>query len=309
MAEKKNNKFIKAEFQTASKIQKDYKTNPFEKYSGKFSASFGTLLLGICLAVIGLVLLGYSEGIDNDLNVVRRSPLIHESNLIRNSGMIKLTGMPIVQHPLTIPGSEGEFLYYIKTLEEKVDGDWIEVNKEQVFSPFKVGEIEIDSSKAELAFDLVDISEEEAGDTREIIRGVPIQNELVVVGNLKNKSISDGVVFIITNKSNKDLVGSMTHMGTMEWWLYKIGALLLITLGITSFILPILTFLDVFPHIGLAAMGLIMLFSFLVAALLVFIAAIVITFWWLIFIIVGLVIILLIRIKSRKKYQPISFVP
>ena len=99
-------------------------------------------------------------------------------------------------------------------------------------------------------------------------------------------------------------------MGTTEWWVYKIGALLLITLGITSFVLPILTFLDIFPELGLPTIGLIFLFAFLMAALVVFIAAVVITFWWLIFVIVGLLLILLIRIKSKNKYRrPISFVP
>lgn len=309
MSEDKNNAFIRKEFQSTSEIKKDYQENPFEKYSGKFRTSFSTLFLGMIIGVIGLVLLGYSEGIDNDLNIIRRSPLIQEENLIRSSGMIKLTGAPILIKELTVPGFDDGLIYYETLVEEKIDDKWVEINKQQVFAPFSIGHIQIDASDAQLEFDLIEISKKETENQRETTYGVIADNELVVVGHLENSLIADGVVFVVTNKSNKDLVNSMSNMGTMEWWLYKVGALLLITLGITSFILPILTFLDIFPQLGLGAIGLIMLFAFLLSALLVFIAAIVITFWWLMFVIVGLVFILMIRIKSRKKYQPISFVP
>jgi len=310
MLEEKDNNFIKAKYRSTSKVEKDYKTNPFEKYSGKFSTSFGTLLLGIMLGVIGLVLLGYSEGIDNDMNIVRRSPLIKEGNLIRSSGMIKLSGVPTTKTELKVSGSDENLLYYTKTIEEKIDGKWMEVNKQHVFAPFSIGDVYVDASEAKLEFDLTDISQEETDNRRETVRGVFLNNEIVVIGSLKNGEIRGGVVFIVTNKSNKDLLRSISNMGTTEWWVYKIGALLLITLGITSFVLPILTFLDIFPELGLPTIGLIFLFAFLMAALVVFIAAVVITFWWLIFVIVGLLLILLIRIKSKNKYRrPISFVP
>lgn len=309
MPEDKNHEFIKKEFQSTSNVKKDYKSNSFGKYSGKFRTSFGTLFLGIALGVIGLVLLGYSEGIDNNLNIVRRAPLIQQENLIRTSGMIKLTGVPIVQRELKVPGFEDGLVYYAKITEEKIEGEWVEINKQQVFAPFSIGQIYVDAFKADLEFDLIKISEEETEIERETVYGVLAQNELVIIGSLHGGSISDGVIFVVTNKSTKDLISSMSHTGTMEWWLYKIGALLLITLGITSFILPILAFLDIFPQLGLGAIGLIFLFAFLIAALLVFVAAVVITFWWLIFVIVGIVVISLIRIKSKKKYQSISFVP
>ncbi len=309
MPENKNNEFIKEEFQSTSKIKKDYKVNPFEKYSGKFSTSFGTLILGMMLGVIGLVLLGYSEGIDNDLNTIRRTPLINQENLIRSSGMIKLTGKPTVNSELNVPNFEDDLIYYETITEEKIDGEWVEINQQQVFASFFIGEIKIDAAKADLEFDVMEISKDETEDKRVTISGVLAKNDLVVVGTLKDDVMTEGSVFVVTNKSNKDLIGSMSHTGTLEWWLYKMGALLLITLGITSFVLPILTFLDIFPKLSLGVLGLIFLFAFLLAALLVFIAAIVITFWWLIFVIVGLLVILLIRIKSKKKYQPISFVP
>lgn len=306
---KKDNKFIKEKYRATGSVKKDYKASPFEKYSGRFSASFGTLLLGIILSVIGLVLLGYSEGIDNDINVVKRSPLIHHENLMRNSGMIKLTGIPTVKQGLSAPGADEELLYYEMITQQKNGNMWKTVSIQKLYVPFSLGDIAIDMPSAELQFDLKELSTVEQGNIREIVRGVPVNEEVVVVGRLSGQSINDGVVFVVTNKAQKDLLDAMTHMETMEWWLYKVGSLLLITLGITSFILPILTFLDIFPKISLAVIGFLLLFAFLLASLLVFISAIVITFWWLIFVIVGLVLILLIRIKSKKHYQPISFVP
>ncbi len=306
---KKDNKFIKEKYRSTSTIKKDYKASPFEKYSGRFSTSFGTLLLGIILSVIGLVLLGYSEGIDNDINVVKRSPLIHHENLMRNSGMIKLTGMPTVKQGLSAPGVDEELLYFEIITQKKENDIWETLSMQKSYAPFSLGDIDIDMPSADLQFDLEELATVERGDTREVVRGVPVSDKVVVVGRLDDRIIEGGVVFIVTNKAQKDLLSSMSHMETMEWWLYKVGALLLITLGITSFILPILTFLDIFPKISLAVMGFILLFAFLIASLLVFISAIVITFWWLIFVIVGMVLILLIRIKSKKHYQPISFVP
>lgn len=309
MNKDQDNTFIKEEYKSASKLKKDYKTNPFEKYSGKISTNFGTLFLGIVLSVMGLVLLGYSEGIDNDLNIIRRSPLIHEQNLLRNSGMIKLTGTPIINNPLTVPDFGEKLLYYEKVTEKKIEGKWQVVNQHQIFAPFSIGRIYIDASKAQLEFDLQEITKEETDDTRETIYGVLAQKDLVVVGDLERNNISDGVVFVITNKSNRDLINAMSGMGTTEWWLYKIGALLIMTLGFTAFILPILTFLDIFPNLGLRAISLILLTGFVLASLLVFVSAVVITFWWLIFVIVGLVIIMLLRIKTKKKTKPISFIP
>ena len=309
MPENKSNEFIRKEFQSVSKINKDYKKNPFEKYSGTFSASFSTIVLGLMLGIIGLVILGYSEGIDNVLNSVRRSPLIHEENLLRTSGMIKLVGQPTVRQELKVPGFDDELIYYKKITEEKINGEWVEVGKQQVFASFSIGKVYIDALNADLQFDLVEIYKNEEGDKRESVYGVLAKDEIVVVGNLKNNSIADGVVFVVTNKSNKDLIDSMSSVDTRSWWLYKVGALLLITLGLTAFVLPILTFIDILPKIGLFTIGTILLFSLLVSALLVFISAVIITFWWLIFVVVGFVIILLIRIKSKKKYSAISFIP
>ncbi|MBD3156949.1 hypothetical protein GF369_03915 [Candidatus Peregrinibacteria bacterium] len=306
---KKDNTFIKEKYRSTGTVKKDYKASPFEKYSGRFSASFGTLLLGMILSVIGLVLLGYSEGIDNDINVVKRSPLIHHENLMRSSGMIKLTGTPTVKQGLFAPGVDEELLYYEMVRQQKSGEKWETISIQKLYIPFSLGDIAVDMPSAELQFDVKELSAVEQGDTREVVRGVPVNDEVVVIGRLHDQAIDGGVVFVVTNKAQKDLLDAMTHMGTIEWWLYKVGALLLVTLGITSFVLPILTFLDIFPKISLAVIGFILLSAFLLASLLIFISAIVITFWWLIFVIVGLVLILLIRIKSKKHYQPISFVP
>ncbi|MCD6109818.1 hypothetical protein J7J83_03615 [bacterium] len=308
--ENKKHELIKEEFRSNPNIKGDYKVSPFEKYNGKFRTSFGTLLLGVLLGIIGLVLLGYSEGIDNDLNIVRRAPLIQEENLIRTSGTIKLVGLPNIKEELKAPNMGEDLLYYLKVNENKINGEWKQVNKQEFATSFYIGEIYIDTSKADFEFNLDKISENETGNTREITYGVYANNPIMVIGSLHGKSIGGGSVLIVSNKSNKDIIKSVSNIGNRDWWVYKVGALLLIALGIVSLILPILTFLDVFPQLGLNAILLIFLFSFLVSSLLVFVAAIIVTFWWVIFVIVGAVLILLVRIKSKRRYyHPISFTP
>lgn len=309
MPDKKDNEFIRDEYKSTLKINKDYQTTPFEKYSGKFRTSFSTLVLGILLSVTGLIVLGYSDGLDNELNVIRRSPLIQEESLLRSSGVIKLTGKPIVRKELTLPEIEEDLIYYEKIEEEKIDGEWVEVRKNHVFAPFSIGSIYVDSASADIEFDVIEISKNETENERETIYGVLAKDEVIVIGDLKDNAIVGGGVFVITNKSNKDLAASMSTVSNLEWWLYKIGVLFLLTLGMTAFILPVLSFVDIIPNIGLGTIGLLLLFALMISALIVFVSAIMITFWWLIFVIAGFVIILLIRIKSRRKHSPISFIP
>lgn len=309
MPEAKNNDFIKSEFKSVSDVKKGKGDDPFDKYRGNFRTSFGTLLLGFILFIVGLVLLGYSEGLDNDLNSIRRSPSIRVDNLFRNSGFIKLIGEPSVDKALNVSGYDGDLIYYSKTIEEKIDEGWVKVEEQKNIASFSLGDIRVDASNAILEFDLVEIYTNENGNQRESVYGVPAKGEVTVIGDLKDKVMSGGAVFVVTNKSNRDIGEALSHVDRFGWWLFKVGALLLITLGIVSFILPIITFIDIFPQIGLGTIGLIFLFSFVISALLVFISAVVITFWWMIFIVAGLVVILLVRIKSKKKHGSTVFVP
>ena len=298
MSEENNDKFI--EPHKESEYKKDYKKNPFEKYSGKFRSSFGTLLLGMIFSIVAFVLLGYSEGVNEAINTIKRTPLIEVENLAKTSGLVKITG---------VPKHDEDLLYYKTVKEENRDGEWVTVSEEEAWANFKLGNISVKPDHADLIFDVEEKSRLEGPNEREIIYGASNEEKLIIIGEINNDVIDSGRIFLITNKTNPELITYLTEGGQFEWWLYKLGALFLLTLGITAFILPILAFLDIFPKFGIVTIFLIFLFSLVVSSLLVFISAIVITFWWLIFVIIALMLILLIRIKGKKAKKTINFVP
>jgi hypothetical protein len=307
MNEEKPQDFIKP--QGHEKIQKDDKTNPFEKYQHTFRSNFGTLFLGALLGMIGFVLLGYSEGIYKDLTMVKRVPLVHVDNLAKTSGMVKLTGIPSPECNINVPDCDENLIYYQTIYEEKRDGEWVEVRKDEAWANFSLGTIEVYPEFANIYMNLSEKGRVEEENTRETTFGVENTEELITLGELKDGRINSGNAFIITNKSEKELIDDLSDVGTWKWWLYKLGALVLLTLGITAFFLPIISFLDIFPGFGWAVTIALFLISIIISTLLVFLTTIVITFWWLIIVLVAMLLILLIRIKGTKKKKPINFVP
>jgi len=305
------------EKQPESNLKIDFKVSPFEKYQHKFSTSLVTLFLGMILVVIGFILLGYSEGSSQEANYIRGLPLLEVDALKRTEGMLKLTGYPVAACEISIEACRENFLYYKKIREEEIDGKYVPIREDDGWANFKLGEVSIIPSKALLLFDLKDFAtrewtEEKDGKQvkyRETTKGVTDQEKLIVIGQLKNKTINSGSIFIITNKTNGNLINYLKEGNTFNWWIFKVSAFLLLTLGIASFVLPILVFLDIFPKIGIALMSIFFLLSALLAFVFVFLSTIVITFWWLIFVIVGIVIIMLVRIKAKNEQNKINFIP
>jgi len=305
------------EKQPESKLKIDFKVSPFEKYQNKFSTSLATLFLGMILVVIGFLLLGYSEGTNQEANYVKGLPLLEVDTLRRTEGLIKITGYAIPACEISVEACEENLIYYKKYREEEVDGKYVPVREDDGWTNFKIGEINIIPSNARLMFNLKDISTKEGVEEkngtqikyRETIKGVMDQEKLIVIGFLKDKTIDKGPVFIITNKKNKELVNLLKEGNTFNWWIFKVSAFMLLTLGILAFLLPILVFLDIFPKIGIGLMAIFFLLSALFAFIFVFLSTIVLTYWWLIFVIAGLVIIMLVRIKAKNEKSKINFIP
>ena len=304
------------EKQPEKKFKMDFKNNPFEKYQHKFSTSLATLFLGMILVIIGFILLGYSEGAIQEANSVKSLPLLEVGTLHRTEGLMKITGYPIPACEITVAACAENLIYFKKIREEEIDGKYIPIREDDSWANFKLGSVTIIPSKARLLFNLKELSrvegEEEKNGTiikyREITVGVTDQEKLIVIGQLKQNTIDSGSIFIITNKNNSGLVNYLKEGTTFNWWIFKISAFLLLTLGIAAFILPVLVFLDIFPKIGLGLTTIFFLLSALVAFVFVFLSTIVLTYWWLIFVFVGVVIVLLIRIKAKKK-NVLNFIP
>ncbi len=296
------------ERQEEKKIKKDFKCNPFEKYQHSFRSSFITLFLGILLGIFGFVLLGYSEGIDRELNIIKRLPLIKAEDIKKTSGLVKITGLPVTACDISVPLCEESLLYYKTTKEELHNNEWTHVRTDEAIANFSMGNISIVPDKAKYVFDLEEKSFIEDSEFREKVEGVLNTEKLIVIGELNNGTIQGGKVFLVTNKSNKELIDLYKDETRFEWWYYKIVSLILLTLGLTAFIIPVLSFLDIFANLGWLVSGVVLILSLMVSLIVVFLTTILLTFWWLIILAVGILLVMMIRIKRKKMRKPISFI-
>lgn len=291
-------------------IKKDFKYNPFEKYQHTFRSSFITLFLGIVLGIFGFVLLGYSEGINKQVNTLSRLPLIEAQDIKKTSGIVKITGVPVAECDITVPLCQENLLYYKTTIEELRNNEWVHIRTDEAIANFSLGDILIIPDKAKYVFDLKEESQiQEPEGYKKTINGVINTEKLIVIGELKEGKIRDGEVFLITNKNDKDLVSLYKDEAGFDWWYYKLAALILLTLGLTAFIIPVLSFLDIFENLGWIASGVVLILSLIISLIVVFLTTIILTFWWLIILLVGILLIMMIRIKRKKEPEQISFIP
>jgi len=292
---------------------------PFTKYRGKFKTSFWSIILGMLLVVVGFVVVGYSEGVREEANIIKRLHLTTIDQLKGNEdGMIKIIGKPRAQVRLIVEDSEYKDMVFHNIITEKLDGDnWVQIKSSKSWIDFKFGDIQIIPSDAEIIFDykieniINEYEEVEDGETvkyREILYGVALDENLIVIGEVKDQAISGGGKFIITNKSHKDLINLFVDSNSFVWWGCKIGALLLLVLGVVSFLLPIISFLDIFPAFGWGFVSIITLIAIIINTIVIFFITIMLTFWWLIGLLVLFVLSLIVKIKSREKELPNSLI-
>ncbi|MBN1494902.1 hypothetical protein JW911_04175 [Candidatus Peregrinibacteria bacterium] len=305
------------EKQPEKHLKVDFKKNPFEKYQNKFSTSLSTLFMGLILFVIGFVLLGYSEGSLKESNTVQGLPLLEAETLTRHKGLVKIIGFPEASCQLNIPACEENLIYFKKIREEFIDGKYVQVRQDESWTNFKLGNVIIQPANAIPVLNLQEKSRVESEETinnetvkyREIITGIADSEKLIVVGELINNEIKSGSLFIVSNKTNKQIISDLKEGKMTNWWIFKLSALLLLTLGIGAFVLPIIVFLDIFPEFGWILTTLVFLISAIVSFIFVFLSTVVLTYWWLIFVLVGFVLIMLVRIKSKSTKKPLNFIP
>lgn len=293
----------------AIKIKKDHDQNPFEKYQRTLKTSLGTLLLGVIMAMIGLVWLGYSEGINEDVNYIRRLPLIQAENLTKTAGMVKITGTPVMHCYEDGVDCDDEYIHSKLVHESLVEGKWVKIKVEENWGNFSLGEVVVHPGRANMIYDYETVSSQEDDGRRVTLYGVPASDDIIVVGLLENQTIREGNLFIVSNMNNRDLVDYFYAGRRVRWWSYKLLSVFLISIGLLAFLFPILSFLDIFPSLGILPSLIIYSMLLIFAILVVLLTTIVITFWWMIVVLVGMLIILLIRIRMRSDKYPINIIP
>lgn len=196
---------------------------------------------------------------------------------------------------------------------------WVSIDSSSDWAEFKLGKYTVDTTGAELKLDLQsktyyeDISgyverissSPYLGQQRITVSYLSVDTELLIIGELTSDKIKKGEVFIITTKSDEQLLADIKAGETVAYWGLKFASWLLFTMGFLTILGPILSILDFIPVAGKAANCLASVISAVVAIGLVVAGTIIIKFWWLCLglFVVGAVaaVILLVTLLTRKK--------
>jgi hypothetical protein len=123
------------------------------------------------------------------------------------------------------------------------------------------------------------------------------------VGEIDHNKVSGGDEFIIANKSAESLISSLKSDETFWYWFMKFIIWLLLMIGFTSIVGPIIALVDFIPLVGSAARTIAGLISAVLALVILVIATLVIKFWWLllIMIVLGMAVLLVLLVYLWKK--------
>lgn len=217
-----------------------------------------------------------------------------------------------------IDGKEVEKVVERTKLVEK----WVDVGNESKWADFKLGGVTVKADKAEGHFDYIskefrksstssaytDLGgktlEPVLGDSRILVNYIPIDSEILVVGDISQNIVASGDTFIVSNLSDAELLASLEQTENATYWILKVVTFFLFLIGIGSLIKPLTAVLDFIPFVGGMLNGVIGVVSAVIAFLLVLMGSLIIKFWWaflILFVVFVLVIIYLISRKAGQK--------
>lgn len=123
----------------------------------------------------------------------------------------------------------------------------------------------------------------EFGSTRALVSFIPKDNrEYLVVGQIRGDSINSGDPFIVTDMTDSDLVEFLGQQESNQRFGARALAFILLTLGFTSMLSPILVLTDYIPLVGSAARWVATLISAVLAFIVVLVTLFLLKFWWII---------------------------
>ena len=191
------------------------------------------------------------------------------------------------------------------------------------FAEFTLGGIEVDAKDISKKFDeesleikdvvipgvstaqVYENPSSQIGSTKLVISYVPVEDELIVVGEMQDGKIDRGDVFIISNLSDTDLVARLESEENAARWGLRFVAWLLLTLGFSAFIAPILVLSKLVPGLSKSLGCITTLIFGLVSAGIVLLVTALVTYWWLVILGVLLLAVLIggigITILLRQK--------
>lgn len=132
------------------------------------------------------------------------------------------------------------------------------------------------------------------GDTRATITYLSDDDrEYIVAGELRSDGIRGGEVFILTDLGDSELVSHLQSSESFMRWALRGLAWLMLTIGFTSILAPVLALTDFIPLVGGAARAAATFVSAVVALIIVLTTVFFLNFWWLCLLSVVVLLLLL----------------
>lgn len=273
----------------------------------RLSQSITTLLIGMIVSIIAFLILGFTEGLFHDQNVIRWLPTLKSEDLVRESGgLVKLYGLPEAKTELKVPEYDQNLLFLKRIYQEKVDDKWVTVRTDQAWANFDILGVAVHPESAVQYLNLEQKYLKETDNERQAIFGFDADEPIIVVGENINGVIRGGDSFAISNKSNSVLESELKASIHFDWWLYKLLAVFLLSLGLMAGLLPLLDFFELIKELGtwgiLSFIGASIATSFILVA----IETIIFAYWFLISLVILFIGYMFVKIFIKKKRKPIN---
>ncbi len=141
--------------------------------------------------------------------------------------------------------------------------------------------------------------------TREIVTGITVDQPLIVIGEVNSGVIRSGKPFIVSNKTDTEILADLKSTEKIIFWVTKGLAWLLIAGGLTAIIGPIFAVLDILPGLGGSLKSIVFLFNGVIAAIIVFLGTIVVQYWYIALgILIALIVLLFVMKKGSSSNSP-----
>jgi VIT1/CCC1 family predicted Fe2+/Mn2+ transporter len=204
----------------------------------------------------------------------------------------------------------------------KIVEKWVDKETESKWAEFKLGNYEVKTAGADLKLDLSKKEYREdlgvyyeltsamsstpaLGDYRLVVDYLTIDEELLVVGQISGSTISSGgEVYIITTKTDAELLSDMKTEETAIYWVTKGATWLLLTIGLLMMIGPILSLLDFIPIAGQAANCAASVIAAVISVGIVLAGTLIIRYWWIclglsVIGVISLVVLLVVLVMKK----------
>ena len=123
----------------------------------------------------------------------------------------------------------------------------------------------------------------------------------IVIGSLQNGQITSGDPFIVSNKTDSQIVSNLQTSENTQRVIYMVISWVLTFLGLSMLFAPIIELVDIIPFAGGAAKAVAGVISAILATVMVLGGWLLIKFWYIFVILIVALIILAVKLITSKK--------